>query len=151
MAERGAVPATSETSSKIACFFHNGLIFDTLLHAFRRKPTFPFWGLFGAFHHFPGKKWGSVLSANEPSPKPGVKPYSLTIWRRRNIAHLYRPCKSDENVFYQILTTGHIQLRCFDKPVGKSHNGKCRVSSKIRSRQFFKQPIGTTRIPSFLR
>ena len=138
-------------SSKNSFLRHNALIFDMLLQFFHRTPSSRFWGNFGVFYHFLGKKWGSVLSANEPSPKPGVKPYSLTIRRRRNIAHLYRPCKSDEDVFHRILTTGHVHLRCFDKSVRKSHDVKCRVSSKIRSSQFFKQPIGTTRIPSFLR
>ena len=56
MAERWAVPATSETSSKIGFFFYNGLIFGTLLHILHRKPTFPFWG---PFRGFPIPSWGT--------------------------------------------------------------------------------------------
>ena len=64
----------SKLRSKISIFFRNVLIFGTLLHFFRMKPFFRFWGIFGDFCPFMGKKWGSVLSANEPSPGPGVKP-----------------------------------------------------------------------------
>ena len=77
MAERVAVSATCDLSSKISILFHNNLIFGTLLHSLHRMPNFPFWGAFGLFLIFHGEKMGMLLNANEPSPRPGVQPFSL--------------------------------------------------------------------------
>lgn len=44
-----------------------------------------FGDILGLFYSLVGNFWGCFLNANEPSPRPGIKPSSLIIRRRDNI------------------------------------------------------------------
>ena len=83
MAEKESAAVTCKISSKIKFISHNDLKFGTIWHSFRKNPSSPFWGIFGDFSLFMGKKWGCILIANEPSSRPGVKPSSLIIRRHK--------------------------------------------------------------------
>ena len=89
MAERESAAVTCKISSKIKFISYNDLKFGTIWHFLCKKQSSPFWGIFGDFSLFMGKKWGCILIANEPSSRPGVKPSSLIIRRHKNIAHFY--------------------------------------------------------------
>ena len=67
---------------------------------YHRPAFFRRWGKNGVFRPFMGKKWGSVLNANEPSPRPGVQPSSLLIRRHDTIPPTPPFCKSGIRLFF---------------------------------------------------